>query len=405
MKSKKIQLKKTSSFNDTSIDLPASKSISNRVLILQKLSGGDSEIKNLSEARDTITMKRLLSSSEDELDVLDAGTTMRFLTAYLTATNQKKVLTGTDRMQQRPIKILVDALRQIGAEIDYQRNEGFPPLVINGLQHQKSKEIAIRGDVSSQYISALLMIAPVLPEGLKLELLGRIGSRPYINMTIDLMEHFGVKASYSENNIKVASQKYLAKDITVEPDWSGASYWYSFIALCKKGTLLLKNVEEFSIQGDRIIVDIMADLGVKTEFKPEGALLTKSNAKQRVSFDFTDCPDLAQTIAVVCAAKGIECEMVGLESLKIKETDRVAALSKELTKIGAKLIEEENKWHVIPANELAEKVEIDTYEDHRMAMAFAPLSTLMEVTINDPDVVNKSFPNYWEEVAKITDVK
>lgn len=405
MKSKKVQLKKTPVFNEISIDLPASKSISNRALVLKKLSSGNCYIKNLSEARDTVTMNRLLQSDAEELNVLDAGTTMRFLTAYLAATNQKKILTGTERMQQRPIKILVDALRQIGMNINYQKNEGFPPLILDGFKEQQTREIAIRGDISSQYISALLMIAPVLPQGLKIELLGKIGSRPYIDMTLKLMKHFGVEASIVGNTIEIKPQQYIAKDITVEPDWSGASYWYSFVALSDKGSVLLKNVREASIQGDRVIVEIMRDLGVQTEFKAEGAFLTKIGSKDQVAIDFTDCPDLAQTIAVVCAAKGIACEMTGLESLKIKETDRVMALSNELKKIGADLVESNGKWNVIPTADLPAAVDIATYEDHRMAMAFAPLSTLMEVTVNDSDVVNKSFPNYWEEVAKITDVK
>lgn len=401
MKSKKIQLDKTPKLEAVSILLPASKSISNRALILRKLSKQSCELKNLSEARDTVTMNRLLNSNDAELDVLDAGTTMRFLTAYLVATNQRKILIGTERMQQRPIRILVEALCEIGADITYLKNVGYPPIKINDLAVQKTRDISIRGDISSQYISALLMIAPILPKGLNLNLTGDIGSRPYIEMTLSLMDHFGVKASFKENVIEVASQSYRAKDLTIEPDWSGASYWYSFVALCAEGSVLLKDLKDHSIQGDRVIADIMEELGVKTEFKKEGALLTKSDWNKNVSFDFKNCPDLAQTVAVICAAKGISCEMTGLKSLKIKETDRVAALSTELKKLGADLIEDDEKWQIIPTQSLPSQVTIDTYEDHRMAMAFAPLATLMDVEIIDPDVVNKSFPNYWKEVAKI----
>ncbi|MEP2771771.1 MAG: 3-phosphoshikimate 1-carboxyvinyltransferase [Fulvivirga sp.] len=401
MTNTKIALKKYSSFDETTISLPASKSISNRVLIIDALCSSNSPIYNLSTARDTITMKRLLSSTDKTLDVLDAGTTMRFLTAYLTVTNQHKTITGTKRMCERPIKILVDALRTLGGQVEYLDKEGFPPLEISGLLEQKANEISIRGDVSSQYISALLMISPILPEGLKLNLEGKIGSRPYIEMTLQIMSMFGVDASWNQNIISIKNQAYKSVQIEIEPDWSGASYWYSFVALAESGEVLLPGLKEKSLQGDSVVKEIMTHLGVETTFTEKGAVLRKKDHKNEVSFNFTDCPDLAQTVAVVCAAKSIHCKMTGLESLKIKETDRILALQNELSKIGTQLIDSGTHYELIPSRKLPKHVTINTYDDHRMAMAFAPLATSMDVEIENPDVVNKSFPNFWQEVEKL----
>lgn len=396
-----INIIKQVEIGKNSVVLPASKSISNRVLILNHLASKPASIYNLSEARDTQTMERLLRSEDETLDVLDAGTTMRFLTAYISATNKTKTITGSSRMCERPIGILVEALQSIGVSINYQDKSGFPPLNIAGFETQKKRKIAIRGDVSSQYISALLMIAPILPDGLEIELLGNVGSRPYIEMTLSLMQHFGVTADFHKNVIKIKPQDYKAADITIEPDWSGASYWYSFVALAQSDELFVKDLKEESLQGDQVIVEIMKPLGVNTTFVAEGAILSKGNAQTSFEYDFTHCPDLAQTVAVVCAAKGIKCIMYGLESLKIKETDRIAALNIELKKIGATLEELKNSWVLTPSKNLPEEVTIDTYDDHRMAMAFAPLATLMNVNIKNPSVVNKSFPNFWKEIKKM----
>lgn len=402
MKSKKIRISKKSDLSHTIIELPASKSIANRSLIVNALAGGRSDIDNLSEARDTQTMIRLLSSDDQILDVLDAGTTMRFLTAYLSVTNQDRELTGTDRMCNRPIKILVEALKELGVTIEYKEKNGYPPLLIQGFKEQKTKQLSIRGDVSSQYISALLMIAPVLPQGLELELTGVIGSRPYIKMTLSVMESFGVSSSWAGNKIIIAHQEYNAVPYTVEPDWSAASYWYSLVALSESGSVTLKNLKDDSIQGDRQIADIMLPLGVKTEFNAEGALLTKVSHQKETDIDFIDCPDLAQTVTVVCAVHGIRCRMTGLESLRIKETDRIYALQQELRKIGADIIEHEDHWVLTPADQISDKktIEFDTYEDHRMAMALAPLCTQMPIVIKDREVVNKSYPRYWEDYTK-----
>ncbi len=401
MSSLQVTLKKCSSFREVVIDLPASKSISNRVLIVDALCSSNSSITNLSTARDTITMKKLLSSSSKELDVLDAGTTMRFLTAYLTVTNQQKTITGTKRMCQRPIKILVNALNTLGGQIEYLDKAGYPPLAISGLGEQKTNTISIRGDVSSQYISAMLMIAPVLPSGLTLHLEGNVGSRPYIEMTLQIMSMFGVKGNWKQNIISIAHQPYKSTSIEIEPDWSGASYWYSFVALAEKGEVLLPGLKAKSLQGDSVISKIMSHLGVESTFTEAGARLTKKNHDSEVSIDFSDCPDLAQTVAVVCAAKNIHCKMTGLESLKIKETDRILALQNELAKIGASLKSHEDHWELVPSPLLPNEASICTYDDHRMAMAFAPLVTLMDVAIENPNVVNKSFPNFWEEVDKL----
>lgn len=383
------------------VKLSASKSESNRALIIQALAGSGIYLGNLSDARDTRLMESLLKSDAHELDAKDAGTTMRFLTAYCASQNRRAILTGTPRMQERPIRILVDALRELGADIRYLKNEGFPPLEIHGLAAQKSDFIKIRGDVSSQYISALLMIAPRLKQGLTLRLEGKIGSWPYITMTLNLMEHFGVKALVNDNEISISPQSYQSNDYTIESDWSGASYWYSLMALTGDGTLSLPGLRSSSFQGDQIIAEMMVHLGAHSKFEPGQVVISGSGHQSSATFDFTDCPDLAQTVAVAAAAKGVKVKMTGLESLRIKETDRIAALQNELQKIGADLVEEGSTWYLLPSNKLPEQVVIETYEDHRMAMAFAPLATKMQVEIKDPEVVQKSYPGFWQEMEKL----
>jgi 3-phosphoshikimate 1-carboxyvinyltransferase len=379
--------------------LPASKSISNRVLIIDALSGNQSALNNLSDANDTQLMQALVNSGNETIDVEDAGTTMRFLTAYFALTNQKKTITGTSRMKERPIGILVDALRTLGAEVQYLEKEGYPPLRTKGFSKQQANHLRIRGDVSSQFISALMMVAPVLPQGLTLGLEGKIGSRPYIEMTKSLMEHFGVKMQFLGNLITIPHQKYRPAQHTVESDWSAASYWFGFAALASSADIELPRLHLRSLQGDRLIVDIMARLGVNAGIRGEHLALTKINSEAALEWDFTHCPDLAQTVAVVCAAKGIEGRFTGLESLRIKETDRIVALQQELRKIGADLVEASpSTWKLIPSKALPSKVSIKTYKDHRMAMAFAPLATLMDVEIENPAVVRKSYPTFWDDV-------
>lgn len=396
-----ISLKQKSLVSGSAVNLPASKSISNRVLILNALSGNKSSLHNLSDANDTQLMLKQIQSKNEVIDVEDAGTTMRFLTAYYSVSNQHKIITGTERMKERPIGILVDALRSLGADIQYAERPGYPPLEIKKFTGQKVSSLSIRGDVSSQFISALMMVAPTLPQGLTLTLEGKVGSRPYIEMTASLMKVFGVSCEVLERQINIPAQSYRPAEFTVESDWSGASYWYAFAALAEQATLTLPRLSLNSLQGDSAIVEIMKFLGVETSMEGDLLRLSKAPQKQKLSWDFTHCPDLAQTVAVVCAAKGVEADFTGLESLRIKETDRIAALQKELAKIGADLIEEGNHWKVIPSQNFPEKVFFNTYKDHRMAMAFAPLATLMDVAIENPAVVKKSYPKFWEDIKRL----
>ncbi|MFC3880618.1 3-phosphoshikimate 1-carboxyvinyltransferase [Algoriphagus namhaensis] len=392
-----IRLKQKSEFAAQSIPLPSSKSESNRVLVIDALTEGKNQISNLAEARDTQTMIRLLSKDPPVYDVLDAGTTMRFLTAYTAITNRQKVMTGTDRMCQRPIGILVDALRSVGADVHYLGIEGYPPLAINGFTEQNESKISIRGDVSSQYISAMLMIAPLLPKGLELELEGKVGSRTYIEMTLELMAQFGINYTWEDRVIKIPHQSYQSTTFAVESDWSGASYWFSLLACADAGSFFLEGLKENSLQGDSKIVEIMDCLGVKSSFKPGGVLLQKQNVTGLKEFDFTHCPDLAQTVAVTCVILGQNAKFSGLESLRIKETDRIFALQQELAKFNANLVERENEvFEVIPSATMPREVTIETYDDHRMAMAFMPLISKTDVIIKDPRVVNKSYPSFWK---------
>ena len=404
MSTQKIRLRPPTGRTTADIQLAASKSESNRALVIRALADEEVVLRNLSEARDTQTMQRLLGSAEPEWDVLDAGTTMRFLIAYAAVARMGKLLKGTPRMHQRPVRLLVDALRGLGADIAYLENEGYPPVLVRGFTNgQSARRVSIRGDVSSQYISALLMISPVLADGLELSLTGKIGSRPYIEMTLGLMKHFGIEHHWNDDNlITINPQSYRAGTYTIESDWSGASYWYSVVALADDARIKLLGLRQPSWQGDSAIVGIMDQLGVATEFEAGGVVLSKKSAAKTLTQDFSDCPDLAQTVAVVCAAKQIPATFSGLESLRIKETDRVAALQNELAKIGASLEEDNGRGKLMPSTDdyAVRNLAFDTYEDHRMAMAFAPLATKATVTIEDPSVVNKSYPRFWEDLAK-----
>lgn len=396
---KNIRLKLTPVMKGTAKLLPASKSISNRALIINALAGNKSGLHNLSDANDTQLMLRLVSSSDKTIDVEDAGTTMRFLTAFFAVTNQNKVLTGTARMKERPIALLVDGLRKLGSEINYLGIEGFPPHEIVNFSGQKTNQLAMRGDVSSQYISALMMVAPLLPQGLHLQLQGKIGSRPYIEMTAAIMKHFGADCEFKNDTIVVGHQKYTPAEYTIESDWSAASYWFAFAALSENADILLPRLFDKSLQGDSVIAELMKPLGVTAQKQGDLLKLTKSTTAKEISWDFTHCPDLAQTVAVVCAVKGIKGNFTGLESLRIKETDRIAALQNELGKIGGSLIEHDlEHWTLVPSDHIPSSASFATYKDHRMAMAFAPLCTRMEVDIQNPDVVRKSYPNFWNDL-------
>jgi 3-phosphoshikimate 1-carboxyvinyltransferase len=390
--------------------LPASKSESNRALLLQKLAGGGT-LTNLSEANDTVLMARLLGQAAhaDLLDAEDAGTVMRFMTAFLAVSGWRGTLTGAARMKQRPIATLVDALRTLGASIEYVEKEGYPPLRFQGGElTMAAAELAVRGDISSQYISALLMVGPVLPAGLRLRLTGEVGSRPYIRLTLKLMQHFGGSADeLAPDLVEARSGGYRPADYEVESDWSAASYWYALVALAPVGSAItLPGLRAQSWQGDHVIQHIMTALGVATEFTPEGVRLTQIpvEAAELLAqpLDFTDCPDLAQTVAVVAAALAVPLRLTGLQSLRIKETDRIAALQSELRKFGGDMVEvTPGVFEIQSHNFRVNGQEVATYEDHRMAMAFAPLALRGPLTVLEPSVVRKSYPSYWRELAKV----
>lgn len=390
------------------VKVSPSKSESNRALMIKALSGEKIVLKNLSDAQDTLTMKVLLQKNRRLWDVIDAGTTMRFLTAYLAMGKKECTITGSDRMKERPIGLLVDALREIGADIEYLEKKGYPPLKFKPFGKQNANKISIPGNVSSQFISALLMIGPVLPRGLQIELTSEVYSKPYIEMTRDLMKAFGIETKWNKNIISVKKGSYLSGDYalreyTIEGDWSSASYWYSFVAMSQdeKSSLTVPRLRTYSSQGDKRIAEIMFDLGIVTEFENGKIRLSKKEFDPKpMKLDLRDCPDLAQTIMVVAAANQVLIDFTGLESLKIKETDRISAMKNELNKIGADLIEKGNTWQLVPSLILPKSVEIDTYEDHRMAMAFAPLCQRMDVIIKEPSVVRKSYPGFWEQLKK-----
>lgn len=385
------------------VQLPASKSISNRALILHALSGGSTRPENLSDCDDTQVMIRALDHMPDVIDIHAAGTAMRFLTAYLCVTPGTHTITGTERMQQRPIRILVDALRTLGARIDYAGNEGFPPLCINGTQLTGS-EIELAGNVSSQYISALLMIGAVLPVGLKLRLTGNIISRPYINLTLQLMHDFGAQAGWtSESSIDVTPGGYRDTPFRVESDWSAASYWYQMTALATGSPEVeLLGLFANSAQGDSRGAELFARLGVQTEYTPQGVKLRKQgHPVVRLDEDLVDIPDLAQTFVVTCCLLDVPFRFTGLQSLKIKETDRICALITELRKLGYVVHAEQDSilWWDGERCPADEQPGIDTYEDHRMAMAFAPACLVRpDIRINEPQVVSKSYPRYWDDL-------
>ena len=400
---KKIQIIAPGQIN-TVVQLPSSKSISNRALIINALGNGSFQPENLSDCDDTLVMIRALDDSpKHTIDIMAAGTAMRFLTAYLSVTPGSRIITGTQRMQQRPIRILVDALRELGADITYVANEGFPPLRITG-QTLTKEFISLPGNVSSQYISALLMIGPFLKNGLTINLTGDVISRPYIHLTLQLMKDFGAKAEWiSSHELKVEPQPYQSVPFYVESDWSAASYWYQIAALSAKADVTLPGLFLNSYQGDSKVASIFESLGVETTYGEKTVTLHKTgNCVKRLDYNFIDQPDLAQTFVVTCALMGIPFRFTGLQSLKIKETDRMAALIKEMGKLGYVLHEEEDSvlfWEGERCTHTAEA--IDTYEDHRMAMAFAPASLVLpSIEINNPQVVSKSYPRYWEDLLQ-----
>jgi len=397
-----IKLFKSDNLEPAKVQLPGSKSESNRALILNALSGDQSSLLGLSTARDTQTLRSLLNNEEIRQNVHDAGTVMRFLTAFYAVSGKNRILSGSNRMSERPIGNLVDALVKIGAQIRYLGKKGFPPIETLGFETQRANEVSISGEVSSQFLSALLMVAPILPEGLSVRILGEVISRPYIQMTLSIMKQFGIESIWTDEVIQVRHQSIQKGTFHVSPDWSAASYIYSLVALSENGRIYIHDLAEDSLQGDRKVVDYMKLMGVSTEFQPGGIDLSKSSSSINVEINFRETPDLVQTIAVLCVAKNIPAVFKGLDSLRIKETDRINALQTELSKINGELVETvPGTFHVKTLGPLPPSVKIDTYQDHRMAMAFAPLCMLMEVEIEDPDIVNKSFPEFWNQIQKL----
>lgn len=387
-----------------SVQLPASKSISNRALILNALSYSPYDIQNLSDCDDTEVMVRALNSDSRDFDIKAAGTAMRFLTAFLSKIVGEWTITGTERMKNRPIKLLVDALNSLGACIEYIEKEGYPPLRIFGSALQGG-EISLAGGVSSQYISALLMVAPLMENGLTLNLEGNIISRPYIDLTLQLMEQFGVKATWNGQTIRILPQEYKPIRFTVESDWSAASYWYSIMALSKNAEIELLGLFKNSLQGDAAGAKLFAQLGVGTVFTDRGVRLKYTgNVTKKLLYNFVNEPDLAQTFVVCCVLLNIPFRFTGLQSLKIKETDRIEALKTELRKLGYLLTDSNDsilEWNGERCEPETDPV-IATYEDHRMAMAFAPAALILPqgLKIAEPEVVTKSYPAYWEDLSK-----
>ena len=401
---KKIKLS-FDKFKDSTIYLNSSKSESNRLLIIKALSEKEITIKNLSKANDSVLLKNLLESENLVVwDAQDAGTSFRFLTSFLAIKKEHVVLSGTERMKQRPVKVLVDALNKIGAEILYLENEGFPPIYVKGKINQVKNKLDIPGDISSQYISSLLLIAPLLEKGIEINIEEPFYSRPYVNMTLNLMNSFGIKSEVKGNKISIKNQEFSSGSYIIESDWSAASYWYSILSISDNiNNLTLQGLKKKSNQGDSVISELMKSFGVNTQYKEDGIVLTKIKLDtEEIELDFRDCPDLTQTILVVAAYHKIKLKISGVESLKIKETDRLLAMKNELKKIGCDFYEEGNYWILEKrSQEIDDELSIDTYKDHRMAMAFAPLASKKSIIINDPDVVVKSYPTYWEDLKKV----
>ena len=395
--------KSTITNNDSLINITGSKSESNRILLLQALFSGIA-INNLSNSDDSQLMQKALRSTSDIIDIHHAGTAMRFLTAYFaTQDNRTVIITGSSRMKERPIKIWVDALKHLGADISYTENDGFPPLLIKGKKLNK-REVKLKANVSSQYISALLLVASKLENGLRLELEGEITSVPYIKMTLALLEEIGIVTSFINNCITV-NQKSSIKNhkFLVESDWSSASYFYSIIALSPIGTKIsLQSYKQDSLQGDSALVSIYKTFGVETNFNNNSLTLTKkSNHSDSVKLNLANCPDIAQTIAVTCFGLGMYCDLKGLHTLKIKETDRLEALKTELEKLGGNVSITENSLQLDSTDVIKDGIKIATYKDHRMAMAFAPLALKTNLKIEDAEVVSKSYPDFWKDLETL----
>jgi 3-phosphoshikimate 1-carboxyvinyltransferase len=424
MKHNIILTKKSKTVNGT-VQLTGSKSECNRALVIEALSNGKVKVENISDAADTVTLAGILRKSAVDskqlavadiapspleragvrlIDIGPAGTAMRFLTAYYAIGDQEVILTGSERMKQRPIGTLVDALRSLGAHIEFEEKEGYPPVKLKGNFEQQTHKISIKGNISSQYITALLLIAAKLPLGLELHIEGELTSRPYVEMTLAMLKQANIQHTWQDNIISILHQELAKTSLHIEPDWSAASYWYAIAALSDQAELFLPGLTSYSLQGDSVITELMANFGITSQFKDGGVHLTKEPKPIfRKIFDLKECPDLAQTIIVVCAALGHDASFTGLETLKIKETDRILALQTELAKIGVKLIEKGQVYKLdCSEKQIPQRMFVNTYDDHRMAMAFAPLATLIpELEIEDADVVEKSYPAFWKDLESV----
>ncbi|MDD5570096.1 MAG: 3-phosphoshikimate 1-carboxyvinyltransferase [Bacteroidales bacterium] len=399
------------------IIIPQSKSESNRVLLIKALSANPVKINNLSDSDDTIILHKALKKISDNkncknaltVDAGAAGTAMRFLTAFLSIKEGKYLLTGSEQMKKRPIGVLVDALNTLGANIEYAGKKGFPPLKITGSVFKKS-EIIINGNISSQYISALLMIAPILKNGLEISIKGELVSKPYVEMTLKIMKHFGIKYSWKENKIEIKNQEYKSSEFDIGGDWSGVSYWYEMAAFSDEVDLTIEGLLNNNLQGDSVVSKIFEKFGVKTKWLDENAIhLLKEKPKiNEFEYDFIGCPDIAQTLAVTCAGLNIKATLKGLSNLNIKETRRLDALHTELKKFEYKTkpvrrsaLSVQRKSEQF-TNSQIHNFTISTYNDHRMAMSFAPLAILLgEIKIENPDVVTKSYPNFWNDLKSV----
>jgi len=389
--------------SNAALRISGSKSETNRLLLLQALYP-ELTLKNTSNSDDSEVMTKALLSNKNHIDIHHAGTAMRFLTAYFSIQEGREItLTGSQRMQERPIEILVEALRQLGADISYDANSGFPPIKIRGKKLTQNK-VTLHANVSSQYISALLLIAPKLENGLELTLEGKITSVPYIQMTLALLDEIGIETAFIGNKITVKPIKTIQPtQVTVESDWSSASYFYSICALSNIGTQInLSSYKQNSLQGDSYLSEIYESLGVQTVFGTNEITITKTGtAKNNITFDLNKTPDIAQTIAVTCFGLGTTCHLTGLHTLKIKETDRLEALQSELTKLGAHIAVTNDSLILEKSTTMFPEIKIATYNDHRMAMAFAPLAIKIPIVIEDANVVSKSYPDFWNDLKSL----
>ncbi len=394
---------------NSEIELPASKSISNRLLVMRALEKSKVLFNNLSEAEDTYMMRLYLSSINTcadshipmVIDAHNAGTVFRFLTAYLAQKEGKWLVTGSERMKLRPVEELVNSLRNLGADIEYIEKEGFPPLMIKG-KKLSGGTVEMNASASSQYVSALMLIAPHLNNGLIIQLKGKPVSTSYIDMTAKLMSDFLIKTEQKDNTIHIPHGHYFIRKLNIEPDWSSAAFWYQMVSMKKEAVVFLPGLRENSVQGDRFLAEVFKSLGVNSEFSPNGVQLTHSGKiKTSIDYDFSNAPDIVPSVMSACAALGVKAKFSGIEHLRIKESDRIATMEEELGKLGATITKASNSYILEPGNKKVSEITFNSHGDHRIAMCLAPMALKYStVIISDPDVVAKSYPDYWDDLKK-----